>query len=259
MIAARDIYFTYPDGVDALTAVSIAVEPGTITGIIGPNGSGKTTLIKVLAGLLEPSRGSVELDGQPLSDRSIAERSKVIAYVSQDTLIPFSYTALEIVLMGRAPYLKPLAFEGKRDYAIAHRAMMQTEVEQYAGRPIQELSGGERQRVILARALAQTPRVMLLDEPTASLDIKHQIDLYRLLTQRRDDERLTVLAAIHDLNIAAHFCDRIVVLGKGRIAAAGTPRSVLTREMLRDVFAADVWVGERGPDGLPYVLPSIPH
>jgi iron complex transport system ATP-binding protein len=255
MIEIRNISFSYSSGAQALQDVSFTCERGSITGIIGPNGSGKTTLIKVMAGLLKPDEGTVLIGDRSLADRSVAERSREMAYVAQSEHIPFPFTAFEVVLMGRAPHRSALAFESKQDMAIALEAMSATEAKTFADRSIFELSGGERQRVVLARALAQQPRVMLLDEPTASLDIKHQIDLYALLAKRSREEGLTVVAAMHDLNLAARFCDRIVMLKKGTLQACGMPSQVLTDAQLHALFGVNLYVGRYDKDAVPFVSP----
>lgn len=255
MISAHKISFTYPGDVDALDGVSLDVGSGEMVGIVGPNGSGKTTLVKILAGLIAPSHGSVLVDGRSMKERSTRERSREIAYVAQDTLIPFPYTALEIVLMGRSPYLRALAFEDERDRAIARRAMEQTEVAAYADRCIQELSGGERQRVVLARALAQTPRIMLLDEPTTSLDIGHTVSFYSLLKKECRGKGLAVAAVMHDVNLAALVCDRIVLLKAGRVVSAGSPADVLTAKTLGGAFETDVRVSLDERTGRPSIMP----
>jgi iron complex transport system ATP-binding protein len=255
LISAHEISFKYPGGVDALSDISADVGCGEMVGVVGPNGSGKTTLVKVLAGLIAPSSGRVVVDGRHLGEYSVRERSRRIAYVAQDTLIPFPYTAFEIVLMGRSPYLKAMAFEDERDRAIARRAMEQTEVAAYADRCIQELSGGERQRVVLARALAQDPRIMLLDEPTASLDIGHTVSFYRLLRERCRDGGLAVVAVMHDVNLAALVCDRVVLLKAGSVVSTGRPADILTADILGGAFETDVRVRVDELTGRPSVMP----
>lgn len=254
MIHVNNISFSYANGAQALKDVAFTCEPGTITGIIGPNGSGKTTLIKVIAGLLKPSAGEIFLDGRPIGDRSVSERSREMAYVAQSEQIPFPFKAFEVVLMGRAPYRRSLAFESGRDIAVALEAMQSTESEAFAGRSIFELSGGERQRVVLARALAQEPSVMLLDEPTSSLDIRHKVGFYGVLKKRCREAGLVTLAAMHDINLASLICDRIVLIKGGKLASSGSPHDVLVKDMLDEAFGADLHV-DRNHAGQPYILP----
>jgi len=255
MITIEKLHFAYPNGVEALKDVSLATEPGKITGIIGPNGSGKSTLIKCLAGILSPDRGDVLFDEIPIGEMSHRDRARTIAYVSQDTHIPFQFTAMEIVLMGRAPYNGAFGFETEEDIESARRAMKETETERFSSRYIQELSGGERQRVILARALVQDPHIMLLDEPTASLDIHHSILFYNILHRRCREKGLTVIAAMHDFNLASLFCDQLLLLEDGYALTKGSSHEVLRKELLSDVFCTKISIVEI--DGLPspFVLP----
>ena len=256
MIHVNNISFSYSNGAQALHDVSFTCAPGTITGIIGPNGSGKTTLIKLMAGLLKPGDGEVLLDDKSIAERSVTERSREMAYVAQSEQIPFPFKAFEVVLMGRAPHRRSLAFESKKDIAIALEAMAATESKSFAQRSIFELSGGERQRIILARALAQQPKVMLLDEPTSSLDIRHKIAFYNLLTQKCRGGDLTAVAAMHDINLASQICDQIILIVEGRVARAGTPSEVLVKNALDQAFGTDLYIGQNGA-GQTYILPNI--
>ncbi len=256
MISVRDLRCTYRGGVVALDGVSIEAAAGTITGIIGPNGSGKTTLIKSMAGFLMPDRGTVTIEGRPLADVAPRERARIIAYVPQSTDIPFPFTVLEVVLMGRSPYLKPFALEGRGDVTLAAQIMEETEIHAFAHRRIQELSGGERQRAVLARALVQGARIMLLDEPTASLDLRHKVMFYHILKRRCVERNMTVIAAMHDINLASLFCDRLVLLDGGRVAAYGNPIEVLNEETLRHVFRVGISVINNGVSNTPFILPA---
>jgi len=254
MIHVNNISFFYPNNAKALRGISLACSRGSITGVIGPNGSGKTTLIKVIAGLLKPHAGEVLLNDTPIAERSIAERSREMAYVAQSEQIPFPFKAFEVVLMGRAPHRISLAFESKGDVVTALEAMELTDTKIFADRSIFELSGGECQRVILARALAQEPNVMLLDEPTSSLDIRHKVGFYGVLKTRCRDAGLTVVAAMHDINLASLICDRIVLIDGGVVAAAGLPRDVLVKGVLDEAFGTDLHIG-RNRAGQPFIMP----
>lgn len=257
MITVNKLYFTYPNGIEAINDISLDIKPGFITGIIGPNGSGKSTLIKCLAGIITPMFGDVIIDDIPVNEQSHRERARHIAYIPQESHIPFQFTALEIVLMGRSPYQKTFAFETKGDVSAALRAMADTETDHFASRPIHELSGGERQRVMLARALAQDPRVMLLDEPTSSLDIRHTVSFYRVLKRRCCRGGFTVVAVMHDINLAALICDRIVILKEGKVISTGRPKEVFTNDILLKAFEINLHIHEFDQTGQPFVLPSL--
>jgi iron complex transport system ATP-binding protein len=236
----------------ALAGVSLAASGGRVIGLLGPNGAGKTTLLRVLSGVLHPTSGRVLLDGDELGRLASAERARRIAVVPQRAAIPEGFRVAEIVLMGRAPHLGWLGAEGARDHAAAERAMRLTETLDLATRPATELSGGEQQRVLLARALAQEPAVLLLDEATVHLDLRHQAHMLEIVGRLADDGML-VIAALHDLNLAAQYADRLVLLDGGELVADGSPRDVLTAERLRAVYGVDVLVGTHPLSGAPTV------
>jgi iron complex transport system ATP-binding protein len=242
--------------IEALNGVDLALRPGELLGLVGPNGSGKTTLIRALTGVVTPAAGSVRLSGRDVAALSEAEIARLAAVVPQDPLLPPTFTAIDCVLMGRTPHLRLLEQEGAHDMEVARRAMLATETWTFAGRPVGQLSGGERQRVIVARALAQETPVLLLDEPTAHLDIGHQgavLTLMRGFT-RRDGK--AVLAVVHDLTLAAHYCDRVVVLKAGRVAGEGAPAEVLRADLLREVYGVPVTIVPHPETGRPVVAPS---
>ncbi len=218
-----------------LDRVDIRAERGQFVGLIGPNGAGKSTLLRALSNVLSYQQGAISLHGADLKSLKARQVAELLALVPQIAPYTQGFTAFELVLMGRYPHLGRMQVEGREDNRIARRAMQQTETEPFAARTIDTLSGGERQRVFLARAVAQQPRVLLLDEPTANLDILHQLKILTLVRQLADDG-LTVIAAIHDLNLAARFCDRLVLLAGGRVLTEGLPRAVLTPEMIETAF-----------------------
>ena len=234
LLTVQNLSFAY-DGRPVLKGVSLAVEAGEFVGLIGANGSGKTTLLRVLLGLL-PTSGEVKLCDEPLKSLDRREIAVRATMVSQDTRVDFAFTAREIVAMGRTPYLGRFTPESASDKEAIARAMRETGTEDFAERPVTELSGGERQRVHLARALAQETRVVLLDEPTANLDLAHQFEALQLV---REFTRAGggALAAIHDLALAARFCDRLLLLSEGQIVAAGRPAEVITESNLALHFA----------------------
>jgi iron complex transport system ATP-binding protein len=252
MIEANSISFRYfEDWV--LQDVSFQVGKGEFIGVIGPNGSGKTTLLKILYRLLSPQRGEVLFERVPLKKMSQRDIAKRIAVLAQETYPVFPFRVIEIVLMGRSPYLGHLMFESEKDLEIAKKAMEWTEILPISERPIDELSGGERKRVFIARALAQEPEVILLDEPTANLDIHHQIEFLDLILALNREKGLTIMMASHDLNLASEFCDRLILLQKGEIFKMGSPQEVITRENIERVYGCGVWVDPNPVSGMPRI------
>jgi iron complex transport system ATP-binding protein len=223
--------------------------------IIGPNGSGKSTLLKILGGLLEPAAGAVMLEGVSLARLTPRERARRTAVVLPEAPLLFNFSVLEVVLMGRAPHLGLWGLEGKADYDAAHRALEDVGLGALGDRPVHDLSSGERQRVMIARALAQEPRLLLLDEPTAFLDLKHGLAIHEILTTLRFGRGLTVVVVSHDLQLAARHADRLVLLHHGRIVADGPPEAVLTPERLAPVYETAVAVLRDPETGAPLVIP----
>jgi iron complex transport system ATP-binding protein len=234
--------------------VSLSVRRGEFLGLIGPNGSGKSSLLRLMSGTVRPWRGRVLVDGRPVESYRRRELSRLLAVVPQETAVNFPFSVAEVVLFGRTPHLGGFGFEGDRDLEAARRVMERTGVTHLAGRAITELSGGERQRVILARALAQEPSVLLLDEPSAFLDLRHQVEIYDLLGDLRR-EGLTIVTVSHDLNLAALYCGRVVLLKEGRVACAGEPAEVMSYSMLTEVYGTEVYVSMNDITGTLNVLP----
>lgn len=243
-ITVKGLHFSY-NGKSVLEGISLTIQEGEILAIVGPNGSGKTTLLKNISGILAPDAGAVYLDMKRIADLSSREIARHLAAVEQEREVGFDFTVREIVAMGRLPYRGRFARESKRDQELIRRAMQLTKVTPFADRSIQEVSGGERQRVFLAMALAQEPRVLLLDEPTAHLDINYQIEIMEIIREQATTG-LSVVMAIHDLNLAAHYADQVALLHQRRLLGAGTPEEVLTEADLKRAFHADVVV-ERNP------------
>jgi iron complex transport system ATP-binding protein len=230
-----------------LEEVGAAVEPGQLVGLIGPNAAGKTTLVRALAGLQSPAHGAVTLDGRPLSGVSHRERARTIAYLPQGADAHWPVAVERIVALGRHPHLESWQRPSAADRAAIEQAMFAAGVTHLATRPVSRLSAGERARAMLARALAGEPRILLADEPVAQLDPYHQIqvmELFRMLAR----EGLGVLVVLHDLTLAARFCDRLMALHEGRIAAEGDPRAVLTPKLLSQVYGVVAEIGTRGDD-----------
>lgn len=252
MIEVHSVSFRYHKAW-VLQAVSFRVEKGEFVGVIGPNGSGKTTLLKLLYRLLSPQRGGILIELTPLEKMDRRDIAKRIAVVAQETQILFPFSVLETVLMGRSPYLGHLLFESDKDLEIAKKAMEWTKILPFSERSIEELSGGERKRVFIARALAQEPEVILLDEPTANLDIQHQIDFLDLILTLNRERGLTIVMASHDMNIASEFCDRLILLQEGRIFKTGTPEEVVTKENIESVYGCEVWIDRHPVSGMPRI------
>ena len=238
--------------------LSLAVMPGEFVGVIGPNGSGKTTLLRLLAGVAQPSGGEVRLAGRDIRAIPPAERARQIAVVFQEARVLFNFSVLEIALMGRAPRLGRWGMERPEDFAAARAALAEMDLAGREDRHLHELSSGERQRALIARALAQEPRIVLMDEPTAFLDLKHRLQIHAILTRLNRERGLTVVATSHDLNLAARYGSRLVLLHEGRAVADGPPASVLTAERLREVYETEARVERDPATGAPYVIPIAP-
>jgi iron complex transport system ATP-binding protein len=236
LIEAREARFAYGRGPEAVSGATLAVERGRMSAVIGANGSGKSTLVRLLCGLLRPTGGEVLFDGRPLASLTPKERSRRIAYVPQTVSTVFPFTALEVVLTGRSPHTTRFRFETERDLAAARAALEAVEAWHLATRPVTELSGGERQMVSLARALAQEPECLLLDEPSSALDLKHRTALVRHLRRLRDGRGMTALVITHDLMLLDPYFDRVFAMRDGVVAASGAPAEVLREELLAEVY-----------------------
>jgi len=240
------------DADPAFADVSLTAGAGRFLGLVGPNGAGKTTLLRTVNGVLTPDAGEVRVDGDPVGSLSSAELSRRVATVPQDTSPSFAFDVRDVVAMGRTPHVSRFGVADDADRAAVERAMERTDVARFADRPVDEVSGGERQRVVLARALAQDTPTLLLDEPTASLDVNHQVRTLELVAGLVAEGR-TAVAAIHDLNLAAHYCDELVLLADGGVLAAGPPEAVLTEANLRAAFGTRAAVTRHPVTGATYV------
>jgi iron complex transport system ATP-binding protein len=242
-----------------LEGINLSVKDGDFVGILGPNGSGKSTLLKSISRTLKPYKGTILLEKTDVYSLKGTELAKQLAVVPQETSIGFSFTALDVVLMGRNPHLGRFDMETDKDIAIAQKAMMRTNIWHLAARPINELSGGEKQRVIIARALAQEPKVLLLDEPLTHLDMINQLEIMDLVKELCVKEGLIVLEVIHDLNLAARYCNMALLLDKGQIFSAGSLETVLTSENIKSVFRVDAIVKKSLVTNSLYVIPLSPQ
>jgi len=234
--------------------ISFDAKPGEMLGIIGPNGSGKSTLIKGITRLIKPSSGQIFLDGTSIADMNQQDLARLVAVVPQNPTLPEPFTALEVVLMGRTPHLGLLRYEGEKDLAIVQKAMKATQTLAFAERRVGELSGGERQRLTIARALAQEPKIILMDEPTANLDINYQIETLDLASQLCREQDLIVVVTLHDLNLASQYCDRLIMLSNGKVYCNGTPKIVINAQAIKEVYGAEVYVYPHPLNDLPATL-----
>ena len=256
MLETRDLSVTYDQRI-AVADLTLTFKPGEITAIIGPNGAGKSTLLRALNGQLPASSGAILLDGQPLHRFSRKNISRRIAVVAQEAELRFPVTVLEFVLGGRFAWATNTGWgwETERDLQVADAVLLETELSELSGRLMNELSGGERQRALMARALATEAPILLLDEPTANLDLSHQAMLLSLVRNRCDRNEASALVVTHDLNLAAQFADNILLMKQGKAFCAGTPEEVLQPQILQDVFAVKVLVDAHPVTGGPRVTP----
>lgn len=243
---------------EVVRGVSIDVRAGEVVGLVGPNGSGKTTLVRVASRALRPTDGAVRVAGRDPYAITGREAARLVAVVPQDVVPAFSFTVLEMVLMGRTPHRSRWGGSDEGDWAKARESMAAVGVQHLADRPVEELSGGERRRVILAQALAQDAPVLVLDEPTTHLDIRHVIDVLAMVRVLAEDQSKAVLAVLHDLTLAASVCDRIVALHRGAVVAEGTPEAVVTRSLLRTIYEVEADVEVSRATGRPAVVLGPP-
>jgi iron complex transport system ATP-binding protein len=254
-LAAEGAFFSFPGNPLVLNGVSARIPRGGLVGILGPNGSGKTTLLRLLGGLLRPSSGRVLLDGVDLHAIPRATVARRIAMVPQETQLAFEYTVLEMATMGRYPHLGAFEVEGPEDLEIARDALRATGTDHLASRPFNTLSGGEKQRVVIAGALAQKPHILLLDEPTASLDLAYQLEIRSILQKLNREQNLTIVVSTHDLNFAAGLCRDLVLLHHGHALAAGATETMLEPKLIRKLYGVDVDISSNPRAGHLTVIP----
>jgi iron complex transport system ATP-binding protein len=248
----KNIGYRY-DKTWVLKGIDLDLKEGEIVGILGPNGSGKSTLLKIMDGVLKPQEGEIYVRNKPFHGYKRSAFAKEVAMVSQENTFRFSFTSLEVVLMGRFPHLKRMQFEGPGDMAIACNSLRATEALEFAGRSIHDLSEGEKQRVFIARALAQEPKVILLDEPTSFLDLKFKRDIFMLISSLCSEKGLSVALVSHDIDLVAQYCHRLIMLKHGSIYAAGEPGKVITASNIEDVYECPVLVDSHPLSGRPRV------
>jgi iron complex transport system ATP-binding protein len=245
IIEVENLSFAYAQ-TEILKALSFEVISGAFLAIIGPNGAGKTTLLNLLCGLLRPKSGSIKIDAARIESYSVKKLAQKIAVVRQEFVPVFDFTVAEIVSMARTPYLGTFGFESKVDKEFIAESLEMTDTAQFASRPLAELSGGERQRVFIARALAQNTAILLLDEPTSFLDLKHQVGIYDLLKKMQLEKGKTIIAVTHDINLAAQYCDETLLLGPDTTYRHGPTGSVFSTEQIEKVFAVRTFTGKVG-------------
>ena len=236
ILALSDVRYGFTSRPDFLGPIAVTVRRGQCLAIVGPNGAGKSTLLRLMAGLVRPSNGSVHLDDKPLPSITAGARARTIAFVPQHLPADLNLSAREIVLLARYPHRGLSLFESAEDRRVAEQAMQTTGVHTLADRSLATLSGGERQRVHIAAALAQQPQLLLLDEPTASLDLQHQMAIFRILRDRAARDGLAVVVVTHDVNLAARYCTQVLLLNDGRAVALGEPEAVVTPAVLEPVY-----------------------
>jgi iron complex transport system ATP-binding protein len=254
LMELENISFAYETS-PVLQGLSLSIQEKDFIGLIGPNGSGKSTLLKIMGGILKSDSGSTQFEESPISRINKKLFAQSVSWIPQEHPMVFPFKVSEIVLMGRHPYLSPLSFESEEDFEISRRAMETTMTTPFADRYFNEISGGEKQRVMIASALAQNPRMMLLDEPTAALDLKYQVQILSILKNLNTAHNMTLIMAIHDLNLAARFCNRLILLNEGQIARDGTPEQVLKKDILEQVYDIEVELDDK--DGNIRVHPAI--
>lgn len=256
MLRVESVYVSYAERA-VLKDVSFSVAPGSIVGIIGPNGAGKTTLIRALSGVLPLKQGRVSVAGRDLAQLSSGERARQVAVVPQARNLPPAFTGWELVLLGRTPHLNWLGHISSKDVAIARQALERAQAVDLAERRVGELSGGEQQRLLLARALAQEAPLLLLDEPTTFLDLQYQISLLDQVRGLAKRENMTVVVALHDLNLVSRYADQVGLLVEGDLRAMGLPETVLKPEVLGPVYHLPLQIVHTGVSGRPVILPAI--
>lgn len=258
MLEVRNLSVGY-SGAPVLNDVSFSVQAGEALALIGPNGAGKSTLIRAVSGTLKPRAGEILLNGLDLSRLSAEQRARLLAVVPQAQSLPPAFNVYQTVLLGRTPYLGWLGQAGARDHEAARQAMLQTQTAHLAERRMGELSGGEQQRVLLARALAQATPILVMDEPTNHLDVRHQTAFLNLARRLAVQNGLTILIALHDLNLTSLYADRVAVLAEGGLKALGTPEEVFAEEILSPVYGSRLRIISHPEYGIPLALPAGPE
>lgn len=253
-VRIEGLEYSYGDKA-VLNSIDLSIKEGMFNCILGPNGSGKTTLIKNIIRQINPSKNTIMISGKDVMDYKIKDLSKVVSTVSQSTNIEFDFTAYDIAMMGRNPHIKRFQRETSADHDIVVDAMKKTDSWKFKDRSVRNLSGGERQRVILARAIAQNPDILVLDEPITYLDISHQLSIMKLIKELSVERKITVIAILHDLNLAMEFGDYFMFLKDGRIEIEGLQKEIISAENIRKIYDIDVVVMKNPVTGSPFIIP----
>lgn len=256
IISISNLCFKYNKN-DILKDITLNIESGTFLSIIGPNGSGKTTLLKNMVKILNPTNGSIKLYNSDLNEFKYKDLAKKVAVVHQNSNIAFNFSVKDIVMMGRFPYLKRFESESKIDYDMVEKAMKDTGIFDLRDRSAENISGGEMQRVMIARALVQQPEIMILDEPTSSLDLKYQVGILDICKQLNKSENITVICILHDINLAARYSDKIALLKNGEIFSLDIPQNVITSENIKKVYDVNVDIKKIDNTEIPYIIPRL--
>jgi len=255
LIQIKNLSFTYENQKNILNDISLAIKEGEFVGIIGPNGAGKSTLIKLIAGLLQSIPNTITISKKSISDYQSKQLAQILGYVPQKVEIPFTFTVQQVVEMGRFPYLQGIFHQDVDTEEEVDKAMQWMDLTGLRNRSFSTLSGGEQQRTIIASALAQQAKLMLLDEPTSALDLKHQQGIYRILKKLADEEGKTIVIGTHDINLAAQFCKRLILMDKGKIVADGPPDQVLQFKLIQQVYGVKVYIDVNPLTKSLYILP----
>lgn len=256
-IEVESLYFSYGDSL-VLRDINFKIEKGEFVSIIGPNGSGKSTLLKNMISIYKPNKGLIKIDGKELKEYKAKELAKKVAIVLQDTNIAYDFSVFDVVMMGRNPYLGRFQNESYKDFQIVKDSLKLTDTLHLKDKSINQISGGERQRVIIARALAQEPKIILLDEPTSHLDINHQIEILSLLKKLNTEKNMTIVIVIHDINLAARYSNKMILLNKGEILSIGKPKEVITYENIEKAYNLNVVITKNLYTNSPYLMPLTP-
>lgn len=254
MLEIKNLNFGYETNI-ILSDINLIFSEGEFVGIIGPNGAGKSTLLKIIDGILPCQKDQVLLNNVAVGAYTRKQLSQIISYLPQEIEFAFSYTVDEVVRMGRFPYLKALGYYNHEDEHVIKNAMRIMDIERFIQRNFNELSGGEKQRVLIASALVQQPRILLLDEPTSALDLHHQIEIYQILKDQQRTKKLTIIIVTHDINLAAQYCDRMVIVHQGKIISDGTADEVLKFQTLQEIFGVKVYIDINPMTKSIYILP----